>query len=54
MNPGEKKVGLSLRAVGAEASRTDIESYRQPASSSSSTTTLGEMVGWKRASNDNN
>ena len=54
MNPGEKKVGLSLRAVGAEASRTDIESYKHPASSSSSTTTLGEMVGWKRASNDNN
>jgi small subunit ribosomal protein S1 len=52
MNPGEKKVGLSLRAVGAEASRTDIESYKHPASSS--TTTLGEMVGWKRASNDNN
>ena len=52
MNPAEKKVGLSLRAVGSEASRTDIESYKHPASSS--TTTLGEMVGWKRASNDNN
>jgi small subunit ribosomal protein S1 len=51
MNPAEKKVGLSLRAVGDEASRTDIESYKHPASSS--TTTLGEMVGWKRASNDN-
>jgi small subunit ribosomal protein S1 len=53
MNPAENKVGLSLRAVGDEASRTDIESYKHPASSSSSTTTLGEMVGWKRASNDN-
>jgi small subunit ribosomal protein S1 len=55
MNPGEKKVGLSLRAVGDEASRQDIESYRHPASSSSSssTTTLGEMVNWKRAGNDN-
>ena len=52
MNPGEKKVGLSLRAVGSEASRTEVESYKHPASSS--TTTLGEMVGWKRASNDNN
>ena len=54
MNPGEKKVGLSLRAVGDEASRQDIESYRHPASSSSSsTTTLGEMVSWKRAENEN-
>jgi small subunit ribosomal protein S1 len=51
MNQAEKKVGLSLRAVGDEASRSDIESYKHPASSS--TTTLGEMVGWKRASNDN-
>jgi small subunit ribosomal protein S1 len=51
MNPAEKKVGLSIRAVGEEATRADIESYKHPASSS--TTTLGEMVGWKRASNDN-
>ncbi len=51
MNPAEKKVGLSLRAVGDEATRADIESYKHPASSA--TTTLGEMVGWKRAGNDN-
>jgi small subunit ribosomal protein S1 len=51
MNPAEKKVGLSLRAVGEEATRADIESYKHPASSA--TTTLGEMVGWKRAGNDN-
>ncbi len=50
MNPEEKKVGLSLRAVGAEASRADVEAYKQPVSSS--TTTLGEMMNWKRASND--
>ena len=50
MNPAEKKVGLSLRAVGSEASRSDIESYKHPASSA--TTTLGEMVSWKRAGND--
>lgn len=51
MNPAEKKVGLSLRAVGEEATRADVEAYKHPASSA--TTTLGEMVGWKRAGNDN-
>ncbi|HET9743464.1 MAG TPA: 30S ribosomal protein S1 [Terriglobales bacterium] len=50
MNQDEKKVGLSLRAVGEEASRADVEAYKQPVSSS--TTTLGEMMNWKRASND--
>ena len=51
MNPGEKKVGLSLRAVGAEATRADVEAYKHPASSS--TTTLEELMSWKRAGNDN-
>ena len=54
MNPEEKKVGLSLRAVGEEASRQEVESYKQPASSASNTTTLGELIGWKKASNDQN
>ncbi|MGA7887596.1 MAG: 30S ribosomal protein S1 [Acidobacteriaceae bacterium] len=48
MNPEEKKVALSLRAVsGEEASRADVESYKQPVVSSS-TTTLGDLVNWKR------
>jgi small subunit ribosomal protein S1 len=51
MNPGEKKVGLSLRAVGAEATRADVEAYKHPVSSS--TTTLEELMSWKRAGNDN-
>jgi small subunit ribosomal protein S1 len=47
MNPDEKKVALSLRAVsGEEASRADVEAYKQPVSSS--TTTLGDLVNWKR------
>ncbi|MGB6131012.1 MAG: 30S ribosomal protein S1 [Acidobacteriaceae bacterium] len=47
MNPEEKKVALSLRAVsGDEASRADVEAYKQPVSSS--TTTLGDLVNWKR------
>src|SRR5437588_5941278 len=52
MNQDEKKVGLSLRAVGAEASRADVEAYKHPASSVSATTTLGDIINWKRASND--
>ncbi len=51
MNPGEKKVGLSLRAVGEEATRADVEAYKHPASSA--TTTLEELMTWKRAGNDN-
>ncbi|MGC2637462.1 MAG: 30S ribosomal protein S1 [Acidobacteriaceae bacterium] len=47
MNPEEKKVALSLRAVtGHEASRADVEAYKQPVSSS--TTTLGDLVNWKK------
>ncbi len=52
MNPDEKKVGLSLRAVGEEASRADVEAYKHPASSA--TTTLEELMTWKRAGNDQN
>ncbi len=52
MNAEEKKVGLSLRAVGEEASRADVEAYKHPASSSSATTTLGDIINWKRAGND--
>src|SRR5215469_10963391 len=52
MNPDEKKVGLSVRAVGEEASRSEVEAYKQPVSSTSST--IGELISWKRASNENN
>ncbi len=55
MNPAEKKVGLSIRAVGEEATRADVESYKAPAASSSgSGSTIGEFMSWKRASNENN
>jgi small subunit ribosomal protein S1 len=50
MNAAEKKVGLSIRAVGEEASRQEVEAYKHP--SSSSTATLGELVNWKRAGNE--
>ena len=53
MNPEEKKVGLSIRAVGEEASRQEVESYKHPASSSTSTT-IGDLISWKRAGGDTN
>ncbi len=54
MSPEEKKVGLSLRGIGEEASREEVESYKQPGSSSSnssnsSSTTLGDLLNWKRS-----
>src|ERR1700728_180553 len=52
MSPEQKKVGLSIRAVGEEASRMEVEAYKQPVSSTSST--IGELINWKRASNESN
>ena len=54
MNPEEKKVGLSIRAVGEEASRADVEAYKQPAASTGAASTIGEFMSWKRAGNENN
>ena len=57
MNQEEKKVGLSIRAVGEEASRQEVESYKHPSSSSSSSsnsTTIGDLISWKRAGGDSN
>jgi small subunit ribosomal protein S1 len=52
MNPAEKKVGLSIRAVGEEATRADVEAYKHPSSSDGGSATLGELMSWKRAGND--
>ncbi len=62
MNPEEKKVGLSIKAVGEEASRVEVESYKErdrgtgksggntnSSSNSSSSTTLGDLINWKRS-----
>jgi len=54
MNHDEKKVGLSIRAVGEEASRQEVESYKHPTSSSSTSTTIGDLISWKRAGGDSN
>jgi small subunit ribosomal protein S1 len=52
INVEEKKVGLSLRAVsGHEASRATVEHYKESAHKapvSSSTTTLGDLVNWRK------
>jgi small subunit ribosomal protein S1 len=52
INVEEKKVGLSLRAVGHEASRAQVESYKQESHKhpvSSSTTTLGDLINWRKS-----
>ena len=61
MSPEEKKVGLSLKAIGEEASRAEVESYKESyagqskgkgnqttSAASSSSTTLGDLLNWKR------
>jgi len=55
INVEEKKVGLSLRAVSGsshEASRAQVESYKEHAHKapvSSSTTTLGDLINWRKS-----
>jgi small subunit ribosomal protein S1 len=52
INVEEKKVGLSLRAVGREASRAQVETYKKEAHKapvSSSTTTLGDLINWRKS-----
>src|SRR6202041_124270 len=53
MNQEEKKVGLSIKAVGEEASRTEVDAYKHPVSSTGGST-IGELMSWKRAGNENN
>jgi len=66
MNQEEKKVGLSIKAVGEEASRAEVESYKErekspkgnnsgsssSSSSNSSSTTLGDLINWKRSESE--
>ena len=52
MSPEEKKVGLSIRAVGEEASRSEVEAYKHPVSSTGGST-IGELMSWKRAGGEN-
>ncbi|MFT3971925.1 MAG: hypothetical protein QM699_00135 [Amaricoccus sp.] len=64
MSQDEKKVGLSIKAVGEEASRAEIESYKadrgskgqggssSSSSSNSGSTTLGDLLKWKQSENE--
>ncbi|MEY2413451.1 MAG: small subunit ribosomal protein [Acidobacteriaceae bacterium] len=54
MNPEEKKVGLSIKAVGEEASRSEVEAYKSPGSSSTGGSTIGDLITWKRSGTENN
>jgi small subunit ribosomal protein S1 len=50
INVEEKKVGLSLRAIGQEATRATVESYsNSKAPVSSSTTTLGDLINFRKS-----
>ena len=42
----------SRRGIGEQASKREVEAYKPPVSSS--TTTLGDLINLKRASNDQN
>jgi small subunit ribosomal protein S1 len=53
MNQEDKKIGLSMKAIGEEASRKEVEAYKHPASSTGGST-IGDLISWKRAGNDNN
>src|SRR5246127_4485363 len=51
INGEEKKVGLSLRSTAHEASRATVEHYKEHAHKapvSSSTTTLGDLIQWRK------
>ena len=52
INVEEKKVGLSLRAIGQEASRAQVENYKKESHKqpvSSSTTTLGDLINLRKS-----
>jgi small subunit ribosomal protein S1 len=47
-------VGLSIKAVGEEASRSEVEAYKSPGSSSTGGSTIGDLITWKRSGTENN
>lgn len=47
LNPGEHKIGLSLRAVGQDMERKELESYLQEQRAGGATSTLGELMSAK-------
>jgi small subunit ribosomal protein S1 len=47
LNPGERKIGLSLRAVGQDMERRELDEYLQQQRGAGATSTLEEMVSLK-------
>jgi small subunit ribosomal protein S1 len=54
LNPPDKKIGLSLRAVVTDAERQEIEEYLQRQNAAGATTTLQEMVSLKERTSSEN
>jgi len=50
LNPAEKKIGLSQRAIATDAERQEIEEYMQRQKAAGATTTLEEMMSLKERS----
>ncbi|SRR5579872_210264 len=53
INQDDKKIGLSMKAIGEEASRKEVEAYKHPAASTGGST-IGDLISWKRAGNESN
>lgn len=47
LNPGEKKIGLSLKAISNDAERRDVDDYLQRQGPGGATSTLEELVSMK-------
>ena len=54
MSPGERKIGLSLKALRAEEDRHETEKFAQIHASSGATGTIGEMVASKERQSSKN
>ncbi len=54
LSPTEHKIGLSLRAVGQEIERQELDSYLQKQRAGGATSTLEEMVSLKERGSDQN
>ena len=54
LNPPDKKIGLSLRAVVTDVERQEIEEYLQRQNAAGATTTLQEMVSLKERTSSEN
>ncbi len=46
LNPSERKIGLSIKALQAPAERNEAEKF-QPQSTSTATNTIGDMMAMK-------